>query len=164
MSACSQRRAGDGTPQGNKVPAWMALVWAVTFAVAYLAFLWLARRAGINVVAAVGLASAAAAWVAHTDRSAAMAEDVSRALNDIGMTRDQAARELDEAASHFSAQLAGTRMLSLWRLAGLPDAFLIAFAKRILTRYAPGLIVIERGEVCELITTVRALRKEAEAA
>ena len=147
---------------GNCFP--LQVVWVLAFALAYILFAKLARLYGVQTVGLIGLASAWAAWVAHTERSAAMAEDVSRALQDAGLTRDQAAREIDESPARLSEQFAGTRMMSLWRIAGLPDAFLVAFAKRVLARYAPGLIVIERGEVAELITTVRQLRQRAEVA
>jgi uncharacterized protein YjiS (DUF1127 family) len=147
---------------GNSVP--LQVVWVLAFALAYIGLAKLARFYGVEVVGLIGLAAGLAAWLAHTDRSRVMAEDVSRALQDAGLTRDQAAREVDESPAHWSEQFAGTRMLSLWRLASLPDAFQVAFAKRVLARYAPGLIVIERGEVVELITTVRQMRRKAEVA
>ena len=147
---------------GKSLP--LQIVWGLSFALAYVLLARVARLYGTSVVSLIGLAAAGAAWLAHTPRSKAMAEDVSRALQDAGLTRDQAALEIDESPAHWSEQFAGTRMMSLWRLASLPDSFLIAFAKRVLARYAPELIVIERGEVVELITTVRQMRQKAEVA
>lgn len=86
-----------------------------------------------------------AMWAGHTPRSRRLADFVEGALADIELPQKNAELEMElgKDGSTISKQLAG-RPLNLWRLALLPDLFLIAFAKRILRSF--GYVVISPDE------------------
>lgn len=64
-----------------------------------------------------------AAWAGHTPESSEMAEDVSRALDAIGMKHQEAARLMGLSLPKLSKQLSGRAPLNAYRLCYLPVAF-----------------------------------------
>jgi hypothetical protein len=87
------------------------------------------------------------AFCGHTPRSRKIADHVEGALETEQITQKAAGVDMGLSprdATELSKQLAGVRPLNLWRLANLPDAFWIAFAKRILASF--GYIVLAPQE------------------
>jgi hypothetical protein len=123
----------------------------------FIAFNKLVLAGGAWLVVAITVGTVVAmAWLKHTPDSAAMAEDVRGALGDIGWSDKMAALTCDVGISHWSMQMAGTEMLSAWKLASLPPEFHIAFARRRLARFGE-FMVLESGPLTALVERVDAL-------
>lgn len=63
------------------------------------------------------------AWCGHTDESREMAEDVTKALDAIGMRYEDAADLMGLRLTQLSRQLAGREPLNYYRLGKLPVSF-----------------------------------------
>jgi hypothetical protein len=129
-------------------------VVAVLWVVCVLALLILLRLCGYPGFI-VGL-MVLTAWLGHTLESRAACADIERALMACGIAKKEAAITMGVTPQQFGNQLAGDEMLSFSRLASLPPAFWIAFAKARLERFSTG-VVIESQELVDLINAVQAL-------
>lgn len=116
-------------------------------------------------VAAFGCVAFAigAAWPKrHTAESLAMSEDIFGALADIGMSEKEAALAQEITPSQFSAQRVGRETFNASRLPQCGAGFMVAWIKRMGKRY--GLLVMEKGEVADLLSELRSqsrTRREA---
>lgn len=137
--------------------ALLALMW-VGIAVALVMAVWVFGIIGFAVGALL-----AAAWTGHTLESSVCRDDLELALMRSGIAAKEAAITLGITAQQWSNQLAGDEMVSLWRLANLPAAFWIEFAKLRLERFSAG-IVITSQEVIALVQSVRELTAEQQQA
>lgn len=127
---------------------------AIVALLAHALMFRLQRSCGVGVTLAL---SGMAAWMGHTLRSAAYAEDFVGALRDVGLSLKEAAITMGCSFSQLSEGVSGTEMLSASRAAELPPAFHVAFARRLLRRHAPEVTVIESRHVADLVNRVDAL-------
>lgn len=79
-------------------------------------------------------------WAGHTDASRELAEDMTAALADCGLSQKTAALEMGVHPSDLNRQMAGRDPLNLWRLTSLPGAFWVAFLARRSQRIGAALI------------------------
>lgn len=84
------------------------------------------------------------AWNSHTDASREMAQDIARAFELAGYSRKTAALEMGLTEPQLSRQLAGTDQMSLWRLAALSPAFMVAWIGLRASRLGAALLTGEQ--------------------
>lgn len=84
-------------------------------------------------------------WVGHTDRSRAVALCVRGAIHALGWKDEYAAALMGISPAQFARQLAGVEMLSLSRLAELPDEFQREYDRRVAG--LRGAVVLERADL-----------------
>jgi hypothetical protein len=130
------------------------LLYIVLAALVHVGFTWLPWLTLVVSFAGMG-------WLAHTSESRQLVEDFERALADSGLSLKEAAYWMQISEPQLSRQRAGLEMLSASRIASLPAAFQVAFAKRRLARFG-GYTVMESGVVADLVAAVRALTERRE--
>jgi hypothetical protein len=127
------------------------LIYSILAALVHLGFTylpWLTLLGGL-----VGMG-----WTTHTLESKGAADDFRLALVDCGLSDKAAALSMGISEPQLSRQLAGLEMLSAWRMASLPPAFHVAYAKRRLARFG-DYSVLEDGTLRELVKAVHALAR-----
>lgn len=131
----------------------VALFFAVPVLLRVLAF------GGPLLVAVCGcLFAVGAAWSGHTPETAAMAADLLAELKARGISQKEAAITAEVSEPTFTNWMNGKERPPLWLLAKLGKAVRVGFYKRQLER--EECVVLERGEMCDLVNAVQALTVE----
>lgn len=90
------------------------------------------------------IACLGSAWIQHTDASREMAQDIVRAWEIAGYSQKTAALEMGLTEPQLSRQMAGTDQVSLWRLAALSPAFMLALLGLRASRLGAALLTGEQ--------------------